>query len=117
MTRHAHIFPNPSRRGTISDRAVAAMRFGTVRGALSVEVVFFHHALEAFAFRAANHVDEIARLKLGDAEIHFAFRQISFQPKLAHEFLRRDVRFLEISELGFAHARLLCSANPTRTAE
>ena len=54
------------------------MRLRTVRRALPMEVVLLHHALKAFAFRAANHIDEIARLKLRHAQIDFAFGQIAF---------------------------------------
>ncbi len=89
---HSHVLPNPARRGTIADRAVAAVRLRTVRRALSVEVVLLHHALEAFALRATDHIDEIAGLKLRDGEIDFAFRQIGLQTKLAHETFRLGVR-------------------------
>ena len=34
------------------------MRFRSVCRALPIEVVFLHHALEAFAFGATNHVDK-----------------------------------------------------------
>src|SRR5947209_2092193 len=83
------------------------MRFRSVRSALSVKIMFLHHTLETFSLRAPDHIHEIAGLKLADAEIHFALRQIISQSKLANEFLRPDVRFLEVTELGFAHARFL----------
>ena len=78
MTGHAHVFPNASGRGTIADRADAPVRFRTVRRALPMEVVLLHHALKAFAFRAANHIDEVARLKLRDAQVDLAFGKIRF---------------------------------------
>ena len=97
MAWHPHVFPNPSGCGTISDGAVAAMRLRTVRRALAVEIVFLHHALETLSLRAADHIHEISRLKLRDAQIHFAFRQIGFQTKFAHESLRFDIRLLEVA--------------------
>src|SRR5205807_3122550 len=59
MPRHSHILPNTARSGTIADGTIAAMRLRTVRRALPIEVVLLHHALEAFAFGATNHVDKI----------------------------------------------------------
>src|SRR3954462_11750735 len=95
MTRHAHVFPNSTRGGTVADGAVSAVRFRTVRRTLAGEVMFLHHALKTFAFRPADDIDKIASLKLGDAEIDFTFRQISLETKFAHELLRFDVRLLE----------------------
>src|SRR5436190_4196488 len=65
VTGHTLVLPNASRRGTIANRADAPVRFRTVRRALPSEVVLLHHALKAFAFRAADYIDEVAWLKLG----------------------------------------------------
>ena len=92
MTGHAHVFPNPAGSGTIADGAVAPMRLRTVRRALAGEVVLLHHALEAFALRSADHIDEIAGLKLRDAQIDLAFRRIRFEAKFPHKFLRLGLR-------------------------
>src|SRR5439155_27098585 len=94
------------------DRSVAPMCFRTVGSALPVKILFLHYALETFALRTTDHVDEIARLKLCDAEIHFAFRGIRFQTKLAHKSLRLRVRFFEIAKLGFANPRLFLRSEP-----
>src|SRR4051812_500509 len=67
VARHAHVLPDASRRGTITDGAIPPMRLRTVGRALAGEVVLLHYALEPFAFRAADHVHEIAHLKLRDA--------------------------------------------------
>ena len=85
MPGHAHVLPNPARSGTIADGAVAPMRLRTVRRALAMHVVFLHHALKAFAFGAADHIDQIARLKLRDVQIHLAFRRIRLEPKFARQ--------------------------------
>ena len=77
VTGHSHVFPNAARRGTIPHGSVTPVRFRSVGRALPIEVVLLHHTLETFAFRASNHVDKIARLKLGDGEIHFNFSQIA----------------------------------------
>src|SRR4029077_4928413 len=53
MTRHSLVFPNTTRRTTVADRADAAMRFRAVRRALSMEVVFLHHAFEPFVLGSA----------------------------------------------------------------
>src|SRR5216110_2866911 len=62
--------------GSKTHRRNGAVRFRAVGCALPIEVVLLHHALEAFAFRAADHIDKIARLELGDGEIHFALGDI-----------------------------------------
>src|SRR5438067_1098769 len=64
MTWRSLVFPNPAGSRTIADCADAAVRFRTVRRALSMKVVPFHHALKPFSFRSANHIDVIACLKL-----------------------------------------------------
>src|SRR5215469_6565787 len=64
---HSLVLPNAPRRRTIAACADATMHFRTVRRALSGKVVLLHHALETFAFGAANYTDEIAGLKLRNA--------------------------------------------------
>jgi len=72
VTGHTLVLPNASRRGTIANRADAPVRFRTVRRALPSKVVFLHHALKAFAFRAADYIDEVAWLKLRNAQVDLA---------------------------------------------
>jgi hypothetical protein len=88
------------------------MRFRSVRGALAVKVMFLPHALEALAFGAADHIDEIARLKLGDGEIHFAFRKIDIESKFTDEPLWFRIGALENAEFRFAYPRFLLYAKP-----
>jgi hypothetical protein len=66
--------------------------------ALSVKVVFLHDPLKSFALRATDDVDEIARLKLRDAQIDLAFRRISFQAKLAQKFFGLGAGLFEVTE-------------------
>ena len=49
------------------------MGLGTVRRALAVEIVFAHDAHEALALGTSAHVNVLADLELGHAEIHVAF--------------------------------------------
>src|SRR4029077_16107354 len=88
------------------------MRFRTVRRALPMEVVLLHHALKAFAFRAADYIDEVARLKLGNAQVDVAFGKIFLQAKFAHESLRPNSGLLEFTEQRFADTRFLLCAEP-----
>src|SRR5437879_13561400 len=99
MPGHAHVFPDPARSRTIADGTIAPMRLGTVRGSLPMHVVFLHHPLKPFAFGATNHIDEVARLKLRDVQIHLAFRQIRLQSKLASKSFWFDPGFLERAAL------------------
>jgi len=61
---HTHVFPDPARSRTIANGAIPPVCLGTVRCTLPMHVVFLHHPLESFAFRAADHIDEVARLKI-----------------------------------------------------
>src|SRR6266436_9665774 len=88
VTGHTLVLPNASRCRTITNRADAPVRFRTVRRALPSEVMLLHHALKTFAFRAPNHIDEVARLKLRNAQVDVAFGKIGLQAKFAHESLR-----------------------------
>src|SRR4029453_8230518 len=103
MTRHSHVFPNTARSRTIADRTNAPMRFRTVCRALSMKVVLFHHALKSFSLRSPNHIDIVARLKLCNAQIDFAFRKIIDQAKFADEFLRLHARLFEFAKQRFGH--------------
>jgi len=76
VTWHTLVLPNASRRGTIANRADAPVRFRPVRRALPSEVVLLHHALKAFAFRAADYIDEVAWLKLRNAQVDLALGKI-----------------------------------------
>src|SRR5438270_3090523 len=73
--------------------------------ALPIEVVLLHHALEAFALRATDNIDIIARLKLRHSEIHFAFRKIDTEAEFADEPFRFRVRALKDAELSFVNTR------------
>src|SRR5262245_29817613 len=64
VTWHTLVLPNAAGCGAITNRTDASMHFRTVRRSLPGEVMLLHHALKAFAFGAANHIDEVARLKL-----------------------------------------------------
>src|SRR5215831_3859654 len=97
MTWHTLVLPNASRRGAIADRTDAPVHFRTVRRSLSGKIVFLHHALESFAFRATNYIHEIARLKLRNAQIHLAFGKIILQTKFAHKPLRFGSGFFEFT--------------------
>ena len=44
------------------------MGLGTVRGALAVEIVLLHRALETFALGDADDIDELADLEAGDGD-------------------------------------------------
>src|SRR2546423_860946 len=112
VTRHAHVLPDATRRGTIADGAVSAMRLRSVGRALAVEIVFFHHALEPFALRAADDVNPVARLKLRDAQIDFAFGRIRPQPKFLHQLLRLGTGCLEFAQQCLGHARFLLRIEP-----
>src|SRR5436190_8391019 len=105
MPGHAHVFPDPARSRTIADGTIAPMRLGTVSGSLPMHVVFLHHPLKPFASGATNHIDEVARLKSRDVQIHLAFRQIRLQPKLARKSFRLDPCFLESADLGTIQPR------------
>ena len=98
MTWHTLVLPNASRRRAIANRADTPMRFRTVRRSLPGEVMLLHHALEAFAFRAANHIDEIAGLKLRNALVNFAFGEIVLQTEFAHKPLWLDSGLLEFAD-------------------
>src|SRR4051812_42030344 len=52
VTRHAHVLEHATRRGTVTDGAVAAVGLGAVGRTLAGEVVLLHYALEAFTLRA-----------------------------------------------------------------
>src|SRR6476646_4614053 len=99
MTGHSLVFPNASRRRTIANRTDAPVRLRTVRGTLPVEVVLLHHALKTFAFRAPNHIHEVPRLKLRNAQVDVAFGKILSQAKFAHQSLRLDSGLLEFTDL------------------
>src|SRR5213075_271033 len=88
------------------------MRFRTVRRSLPREVMLLHHALKTFAFRAANHIDEIARLKLRNAQVDVALGKIASQAKFAHESLRFDSGLLEFTDQCLRHARFLLHPEP-----
>ena len=88
MTRHAHVFPDATWSGAVADGAVAAVRLGTMRCALALEIVLLHHALETFALGFADNVDPIARLKLRDREIDVAFRSVFRETKFPNELFR-----------------------------
>ena len=98
MTGHTLVLPNASRRGTIANRADAPVRFRTVRRALPMEVVLLHHALKAFAFRAADYIDEVAWLKLRNAQIDLPFGKILFQAKFTHKPLGLDSGLLKFAD-------------------
>src|SRR5205814_5723031 len=98
MTGHSLVFPNASRRRAIANSTDAPMRFRTVRGPLPVEVVLLHHALKTFAFRAANHIDEVARLKLRHAQVDVAFRKIGLQAKFAHQSMGLSSGLFEFTD-------------------
>src|ERR1700732_182347 len=112
MAGHAHVFPNTPWRGTISDGAVATVRLRSVRCALTVEVVFLHHALKTFALRSAGNIDKIARLKLRNGQIDFAFWRICFEAELTHEFLRFRAGLFEFAEQLFRDTRFLLHVEP-----
>jgi hypothetical protein len=76
MARHALVFPNPSGRGPIADRANAPVRLRTVRRALAMKVVPLHDTLKSFSLRSADYINIVTRLKLRDAEIDLAFGKI-----------------------------------------
>src|SRR4030095_5305849 len=99
--------PNPSRRGAIANRTYAPVRFRTMRRPLPGEVVLLHHALKTFAFRAANHIDEVAGLKLRNAQVDVAFRKIVLQAKFAHESLRFDSGLFEFTHQCVRYTRFL----------
>src|SRR5438094_8029767 len=99
MPRHAHVFPDPARSRTIADGTVPPGWLGTVRGTLPMHVVFLHQSLKPFAFGAANHIHEIARLKLRHVQIHFALGRVSPEPKLARKSLRFDAGPLCLGDL------------------
>ena len=63
VTGHAVILIDAARGGAHADGAVAAMGLGTVRGALAVEIVLLHRALETFALGDADDIDELAGLE------------------------------------------------------
>src|SRR5947209_933577 len=81
------------------------MRFGTVGGALAGEVVLLHDALKAFAFGAADDINEIAGLKLSDAEVDLPFRQIGLEAEFTNQFLRFQARLLEFAQTGLGQTR------------
>src|ERR1700726_1449739 len=83
-----------------------------MRCALSVKIVLFHHALKTLAFRAADNIHIIARLKLRDVQIDLAFRRINVQPKFADEFLRLRAGFLKLSQQLLCDARFLLRTEP-----
>src|SRR5215472_4653914 len=112
VNRHSLIFPNASRRRAIADCADAPMHLRSVRRTLPREVVLFHYALEPLAFGATNHIHEIAGLKLRNAQIDLAFREIVLQTKFAYESLWLDSSLLEFTDQRFAHARFLLRAEP-----
>ena len=73
-----------------------------------VEVVLLHDALEAFAFRPADHIDEIARLKLRHAQVDRRLREASVSRRNSRiEFLRLDSGLLEFAEQRLGDARFL----------
>src|SRR5207237_1004965 len=78
----APILPDAARSRTTANGAVPPVCLGTVRCTLSMHVVFLHHPMASFALRAADHINEVARLKLCDVQVHFAIRQIGLQSKL-----------------------------------
>src|SRR4029077_3346307 len=109
---HSLVLPNASGRRAIANRADTPVRLRTVRRALPMEVVLLHHALKAFAFRAANYIDEVARLKLRHAQVDVAFGKIVSQSKFAHDSLRPNSGLLEFTDQCLRHARFLLRPEP-----
>src|SRR5215470_15761706 len=107
MTGHSLVLPNTARSRTIADRANAPVCFRTVRRALSVEVVLLHHTLKSFSLGPADYIDIVARLKLCNAQVDFAFWEIIAQAKLAHEFSRFHARLFEFAEQRLGDAGFL----------
>src|SRR6266536_6171964 len=99
MPRHAHVFPDPARSRTIADGAIPSVCLGAVGRTLPMHVVLLHYPLKPLAFGAADHVDEVTRLKLCDIQIHFALGRVSPEPKLARKSFRFDPGFLERAKL------------------
>src|SRR2546423_2737673 len=112
VTRHAHVLPDATRRGTIADGAIPAMRLRSVGRALAVEIVFLHHALEPFSLRTADDVNPVARLKLRDVQIDFAFGRIRRQTKFLHQFFRLGAGSLEFAEQRLGHPRFFLDVEP-----
>src|SRR6266403_2030725 len=78
--------------------------------ALSVEVVLLHYALKSLSFRSTDYIDEIAWLKLRNAQIDIAFGEIACKAKLAHKFVRLDSGFLELPKQRLGNPRFLLHA-------
>src|SRR5207248_11799336 len=112
MPGHAHIFPDAARSRTIANGAVPPVCLGTVRCTLSMHVVFLHLPLESFAFIAAVHINEVARLKLCDVQVHFSIRQIGLQSKLSGKSFWFDAGLLERAQLRIVLSRFLLLSEP-----
>src|SRR5215467_12276164 len=97
VTRHSLVLPNASRCRAITHRTDAPVHFRTVSGALPGKIVFLHHALEPFAFRTADHINEVASLKLGNAQVDLALGKIVLQAKFADKPLWFGSSLLEFT--------------------
>ena len=85
------------------------MGLGTVRGALAVEIVLLHRALETFALGDADDVDELAGLEAGDGD---RVALLASLRRSVRELARRissacSRRLLEVAELGLGDAVFL----------
>src|SRR5947209_6113850 len=76
-----------------------------MRCTLTLEVVFLHHTLKAFALRLTDHIDPIARLKLSDVQIDVSFWRVSPETKLFYQSFRLGSDLLEFAEQRLRHAR------------
>ena len=103
MAGHSHVFPNPARRGTISDCAVSAMHHRPVTGWLTVEIVLLHDALKALALGLADHIHKLADFEHRESDVGALGRRFTpGKAKLANEFFGGRSGLCEMTGLRLA---------------
>ena len=83
-----------------------------MRGGTAVHAETLHHALEALAFRDADHVDDLAFLEDRIARDHVARLHVggSLEAHFTEVGVRLDAGLLEMAERGLRQALLLLFA-------
>jgi hypothetical protein len=107
VTGHAVVLVNAAGGGTAADGAVAAVGLRAVGGALAVEIVLLHRALETFALGDADDVDVLAGLEAGDRDRIALLDLFAVGGELADEALGRRAGLLEVAEFGLGDAMFL----------
>ena len=119
VSRHAHVFPNTTWSGAVTDGAISTMHRGTVGHWLTCKIVTLDRALETFSFGLTDDVHELTNFEVGDRKFG-AFRShcVVSETELTNEPLGSGIRFGEMWYSKFhtlsMRARVLRSAECLR---